>query len=261
MAENYFLVLGIDDKTYYSIIGIIVFFTVITVIYYYRRSKYEREPIYMIFVAFMLGLVSTIPALFISIIFAPLTSDPFFFSSVMVPIIEEMSKFVFILLLMKSKHFDGPMSGLVYGAMIGAGFSAAEDFIYGVIYTGGSIGVTFARSIIQIIGHPLFTGIAGIGVGMAKVQTNKLSNANYFSKLPKAMLLHGIWNGTAALVPPVLLIPVLILIGIIFIMTLRNEINIALKLDHQLYETGHYHKKNVYSEDDELYIINAEQFQ
>ncbi len=249
--------LGIDDETYYSIIGIIVFFTLITITYYYRKSKYEREPIYMILVAFVLGLLSTIPALLISQISSLFISDPFFFSSIMIPIIEETSKFVFILLLMKSKHFDGPMSGLVYGAMIGAGFSAAEDFIYGVFYTGGSIGVTFARSVIQIIGHPLFTGIAGIGAGIAKV----LSNGKYFSKLPKAMLLHGIWNGAAASVTPILLIPILILIGIIFIMTLRNEINIALKIDHQLYETGHYHKKNAYSEDDELYIINAEQFQ
>lgn len=253
--------LGIDNETYYSIIGIIVFFTLITITYYYRKSKYEREPIHMIILAFLLGVFSTIPAILISIFSLLFINNPFFYGAIMVPIVEELCKFVFIVLLTRSKHFDGAMSGLVYGAMIGAGFSAAEDFIYGVIYTGGSIGVTFARSFIQIIGHPLFTGIAGIGVGTAKVSNYKLQEGKYFSKLPKAMILHGIWNGAAALVSPIFIIPVLILIGIVFIITLRNEIDEALIVDHVLYETGHYHKKNAYTEDDELYIINADQYQ
>lgn len=213
------------------ILGLIIFFTFITILFYYRKDKYGSKPFKMILLAFFLGIFSIIPAIIFSIITIRISSSILilfaiiqswftetsseyafiiaydFFSSVAVaPIVEEISKGMFVYALSRSKHFDGPLDGLIYGAMVGAGFAAGENVLYGFgqadLFAG--VAVTFIRSVIQITGHPLYTGIVGIGIGLAQRKVNRDQTFSktykiYFANLKYAIILHALWNGSSYL--------------------------------------------------------------
>lgn len=93
------------------------------------------------------------------------------------PIIEETFKGVALLglLWMFRDEFDNVLDGLVYGALIGLGFTMTEDILYlGSSYVeGGFAGFSelfVARSVIGGLGHSLYTGTTGAAVGWARAQ-------------------------------------------------------------------------------------------
>ena len=184
------------------ILGIIIVFTALTIIFYTRKDKYDPEPPSRLIYAFILGIIAVIPAVILSILGALLVGfNEVFLSIIIAPVMEEIAKLFFVIYLAKSNHFDGPLDGLIYGAMVGAGFAAAENVLYGftaVLGDGISTGITLTaiRSVTQIVGHPLYTGLAGVGVGEWKVG---LQSSKY-NKLWRSILFHGAWNLSANLV-------------------------------------------------------------
>lgn len=224
---------------------IILVFTMITIWFYYKRDKYEPEPWYRIVIAFLLGLASIIPAAIFSLImiFIMSTTSSFVTAVVVAPIVEELCKVIFVVQLAKHESFDGPLDGLIYGAMVGAGFAAGENLLYAFVQFGTSgvtSGITLAiiRSVSSVIGHPLYTGLAGAGIGEAKVGLSK----NQYKQVYRSILLHAMWNGSASL-PSYGMIIGLIIVIITSIILLRNEISIAVELDKQAFESGYYERK------------------
>ena len=70
------------------------------------------------------------------------------------------------------KQFDGVLDGLVYGVLVGFGFSMTEDFLYYVsaLSEGGLAGllpVMVLRGIFFALNHSVYTGLLGIGCGLA----------------------------------------------------------------------------------------------
>lgn len=93
------------------------------------------------------------------------------------PIIEETFKGIALLglLWMFRDEFDNVLDGLVYGALIGLGFTMTEDILYlGSSYVQGGLAgfseLFVARSIIGGLGHSLYTGTTGAAVGWARAQ-------------------------------------------------------------------------------------------
>jgi RsiW-degrading membrane proteinase PrsW (M82 family) len=228
------------------IIGISGIFSILTIWFYLKQDKYEPEPKSNIILAFFAGILSSIVALIVSLLFIVIllivgftfATHPFFTSVVVAAVVEEVSKGVFVLLFSKSSTFDGPLDGLVYGAVIGCGFAFAENILYGFVFSDTSpllgVGVTALRGLTQILGHPLYTGLFGLGVGAAKVGITK----NPFSNLWKSIGLHSLWNFSAYVFAWAIL-------GVIVlaIIILRRNLIYAKKLDKIAFETGYYERK------------------
>src|SRR5829696_6562620 len=175
-------------------------------------DRYEAEPVrYQVF-AFLWGsLVAVVGAFFINTFGLELLvqarwTDPMQTGAVyLAPVTEETLKGLGVLLifLVRRREFDGVIDGIVYAGLIGAGFAFSENILYlGQAYTEyGSEGLTstfLVRGLMGPFGHPLFTSLTGIGIGIAV--TARRPAVRVIAILTGwvcAMLLHGLWNLSA----------------------------------------------------------------
>lgn len=122
------------------------------------------------------------------------------------PIIEEIAKGIgiYIVFLMGRRAFDGPIDGIVYGALIGGGFAFTENIQYFAISLieggGADLTATFVmRGLLSPFAHAMFTALTGFAMGLAARRSASKSavlGAGCVG-LIAAMLLHGFWNGSA----------------------------------------------------------------
>lgn len=230
-----------------AIFAVIMLFTAITVIFYFKRDKYDPEPLWWIFVAFIYGIISVIPALILSLIATLFVPTVLLQAIIVAPVVEEIVKLWFVIILSRNDEFDGPLDGLIYGAMVGAGFAAAENLLYGlnILFAAGileGIGLATLRSLTQIIGHPFYTGLAGMAVGEVKVGLG----LNRYRYIGRSILLHALWNLIASI--DLIVWVGLIGLSLVNIYILRQELRKAIKLDKEAYERGYYEQKKIYLE-------------
>lgn len=122
------------------------------------------------------------------------------------PIVEELAKGlgIFIIFLIGRRAFDGPIDGIVYGALIGGGFSFTENIQYfaiSLIEGGGEqLTATFVmRGLLSPFAHAMFTALTGFAMGLAarrSASKGAVLGAGLLGLLG-AIILHGFWNGSA----------------------------------------------------------------
>ncbi|WP_165495486.1 PrsW family intramembrane metalloprotease [Actinomadura roseirufa] len=150
-------------------------------------------------------------------------------ASVAAPVDEEILKLlgVAVLALAFPAAVRGPLDGFGYGALVGLGFQAAENFLYvlnTIVLTGATQDTTAALFSFggRVIGgawwsHWAMTAIGGAGLGQLLGRPSRLSAAVAAGMLVLAMALHSWWDSPvlpgAALLPvkgaPILLAAVL----------------------------------------------------
>jgi RsiW-degrading membrane proteinase PrsW (M82 family) len=116
------------------------------------------------------------------------------------PFIEELTKGLALvaIYLFFWRDFDNVLDGVLYGAFVGLGFAAFENFIYysNTENVGEVVVLTMLRGVIIAIGlHPAFTGITGAGVGLFRVMRRGV--LRWFippAALCLAMFAHFTWN-------------------------------------------------------------------
>lgn len=177
-------------------------------------DRWEPEPPRLLWLALGWGAIASVVIalgvdLLLTIALGP-SRDPLasaMASVVQAPIVEEIAKGLGILLLLSigRRYFDGPVDGVVYGAMIGAGFAFTENILYFAesLISGGfaQVTVTFVlRGILSPFAHVMFTAATGFAVGLA-VRRGARGGAVFgpwAGGLAVAILLHALWNGSAA---------------------------------------------------------------
>lgn len=176
-------------------------------------DRWEPEPPRLLWLALGWGAVaSVVIALGVDLVVTIATGparDPIasaMASVVQAPLVEEIAKGLGILLVLRlgRRYFDGPVDGVVYGAMIGAGFAFTENILYFAesLITGGvaQVSVTFVlRGILSPFAHVMFTAATGFAVGLA-VRRGARGGAVFgpwATGLAVAILLHALWNGSA----------------------------------------------------------------
>src|SRR5947209_19399641 len=147
-------------------------------------DRYEPEPPWMLATAFFWG---ALVAVFFAIIINSLgvaivgavwneTTATFYGMVISAPFVEETSKalVLFILFFWQRDEFDDVTDGIVYAAMVGLGFAMTENVkYYGMAFNDhNAVGVFIVRGLFSPFAHPLFTGMTGIGLGLA-AQTEK----------------------------------------------------------------------------------------
>src|SRR6476469_7541754 len=175
-------------------------------------DRCEAEPVRYIVFPFLWGaLVAVVGAFFLNTFGLKLLveaqwTDPLETGAVyLAPITEETLKGLGILLiyLFRRREFDGIIDGIVYAGLIGAGFAFSENILYlGQAYNEyGSEGLTstfLVRGLMGPFGHPLFTSLTGIRIGLAvSARRPVVRVVAILTGWVCAMLLHGAWNLSA----------------------------------------------------------------
>lgn len=148
-----------------------------------------------------------------------------FATVVQAPIVEETVKtsLLVVIVLLARRHFDGPLDGLVYGALIGAGFAFTENVLYlGAAWEESTSGlwVTFVlRCLCSPLLHTAFSTWAGVTIGFAARKWPWWAVVlMWLPGLLIGMCLHAIWNGSMTglqLISPVAQIVGLIVLSFI----------------------------------------------
>jgi RsiW-degrading membrane proteinase PrsW (M82 family) len=123
------------------------------------------------------------------------------------PFVEESAKGLglVVLFLVGRRYFNGPLDGLVYGALIGGGFAFTENITYyGDAWDHASVGgvaISVAiRGIIGIFGHAIYTSLTGVIMGLVARKWGTLPGALVFLVATwPGMALHAAWNGSSML--------------------------------------------------------------
>ena len=178
-------------------------------------DRFEAEPTRYLVTAFLWGAcVATAGALVLNtssmLVIAQVAGRDSAMSvaaTVVAPVVEETLKGagVLLVLLLRRREFDGVVDGIVYAAIVAAGFAFAENVLYlGRGWTeygvSGLATVLVLRGLFGLFAHPLFTSCTGVGLGIAAMRSRGI--LRYVAPvlgLLVAMGLHAFWN-TIALV-------------------------------------------------------------
>lgn len=168
------------------------------ILYIYLKDKHEREPLSLLLVSFVYGILSTAITLLISWpvnAFVMLESgnpvDEFYSAFFKVALVEEFSKFLFVrMILFPNRNFNEPFDGIVYAVMVGMGFATLENVLY-VFQYGVQTGIW--RMFTAVPAHATFAVLMGFFLGKAKF--SKRRRLLYMlTGLLAATLFHGSYD-------------------------------------------------------------------
>ncbi|MHC2999230.1 hypothetical protein OB08_08545 [Microbacterium sp. HJ5] len=178
-------------------------------------DRWEPEPRGLIVFAVAWGAIAAVGIalgvdLVLSIVFGTASTPQAEAVSAIVqaPIVEEFGKGlgVYIIFVTARRAFDGPVDGIVYGALIGAGFAFTENIQYFAVsfLEGGAADTTvtfFMRGILSPFAHVMFTSVTGFALGLAARRGASAGRAigPWIVGMIGATILHAIWNASAVL--------------------------------------------------------------
>ncbi|WP_109212086.1 MULTISPECIES: PrsW family intramembrane metalloprotease [Microbacterium] len=175
-------------------------------------DRWEPEPRGLLVLAVAWGAIAAVGIalgvdLLLSIVFGPATGAREVLQAVVqAPVVEEFAKGlgVFLIFATARRAFDGPVDGIVYGALIGAGFAFTENIQYFAVsfIEGGAAettGTFFLRGILSPFAHVMFTAVTGFALGLAARRGLSTGQAvgPWLVGLAGAIALHAFWNGSA----------------------------------------------------------------
>ncbi len=188
--------------------------TAIYVALLYWLDRNEREPLSLLAMAFGWGafpavvfavvtsLIADLPLSLLGRVGAELMS-----TTAVAPVVEEIAKGFIVVVVFKGfrKEFDGPLDGIVYGAVVGCGFSMVENFLYltnAWFESGWGSWATILlfRALVFGLNHAFFTGLTGLGLGLARLSRSASSRLVFAAGgLGAAIFFHAVHNLGASL--------------------------------------------------------------
>jgi protease PrsW len=194
-----------------SVIGLVLALIPLAIVFLGVRliDRWEPEPKSLVIFAIAWGAIAAVGLTLLvdlALTFAFGFRSEEIAAVVQAPIVEEFWKGfgVFLIFLVARRAFDGPIDGVVYGALVGAGFAFTENIQYfaiSLIEGGGEqLSVTFVvRALLSPFAHAMFTSLTGLAIGLAARRHSSAWAAFGAGLLGLlgAILLHALWNGSA----------------------------------------------------------------
>ena len=214
-------------------------------------DRWEPEPRLALLFAFLWGAAASVAiALLVDLgvqvaaMVSGQGTGAFLQAAVQAPIVEETAKGLGLLILFYAarKHFAGPVDGLVYGAVVAAGFAFTENIQYfGLALAEGGVddlGLTFfVRAVMSPFAHVTFTALTGLALGLAARRHAGLGAFGYFLVgLLGAILLHALWNGATFVVTSLesyasyyllVQVPIFVTLIVLTVVVRRHEIRLT----------------------------------
>jgi len=178
---------------------------------YLWLDRWEPEPPRLLVMAFLWGASA---AVLISVLLEQVIDQTFgggpekaSFVTVAIgaPVVEEAAKGLFLLLMMTGRRrieLNTLTDCLVYAGFTAAGFAWLENIFYiaSAETLPESLVTAGLRLVIGPFAHPLFTTMIGIGVYFALHQRTVVAKAgSLLLGYLAAVVMHGLWNGSALL--------------------------------------------------------------
>lgn len=194
-----------------SVVGLVLALFPLAVVFFGVRliDRWEPEPKRLVFFAIAWGAVAAVGLTLLVDLLLTLAVGlraEAFAAVIQAPVVEELWKGlgVFLIFLFARRAFDGPVDGVVYGALVGAGFAFTENIQYfavSLIEGGGvQLSVTFVmRGLLSPFAHAMFTSLTGLAIGLA-ARRHASAGAGLGAGLLGmlgAIVLHALWNGSA----------------------------------------------------------------
>ncbi|MFT4258452.1 PrsW family intramembrane metalloprotease [Microbacterium sp.] len=194
-----------------SAIGFILAFIPLVIVFLVVRmiDRWEPEPKLLVFFAVAWGAIAAVglSLLLDLVVTLVLGERPEALTAVVqAPLAEEFFKGVGIWLVyvVARRSIDGPVDGVVYGALVGAGFAFTENIQYFAIslIEGGEAQLTMTfvvRAILSPFAHAMFTALTGLAIGLAARRQVGAGSVLGYAAIGwiGAVLLHALWNGSA----------------------------------------------------------------
>ena len=167
--------------------------------FFLRLDRFRPAPRRLVSLAFLLGMLSTVPAGLIEAIAldesalepgATLAALAMAMLLVVGPV-EELSKFAAVRLgAFRSQYFEEPMDGLVYAAAASLGFASLENLGY-VLSFGPA--VMILRAPLSTVAHLVFGSLWGYGLGQHQ-RSGRTQGGLVIAALIGAAVLHAAFN-------------------------------------------------------------------
>ncbi len=205
-------------------------------------DRYEPEPRWLLLVIFLWGaLVAVTIAFILGLIGEWIVGESLgkgaaevYGGSISAPVVEEGAKAAVLLLIFWKRRwlFNGPLDGAVYAILVGLGFTVTEDALYyaqGAAEDGvpGALFTFVVRGVLSPFGHPLYTAMFGIGLGLAARATSRWMKIGApIVGFALAVGLHSLWNSAGdllAILYILFFIPLLIAMTVLGIVAMRRE--------------------------------------
>lgn len=167
-------------------------------VYFYRKDRFDPEPVPLVLGAFAAGAVAVAPAIALEtpleILWRHLLPDGQLFQGVNfllnVALVEECLKFGIVYgFLYPHRSFDEPVDGLIYASAVALGFASAENLIY-MFQMGWDI--ILLRGLLTTLAHVLFACFWGMALGRARFE------ARYGERSQHGLILRGLLLAIAA---------------------------------------------------------------
>lgn len=186
--------------TLFAILAAVVPTTLYTLLIWWL-DRYEKEPLPLLVAAFLWG---SLPAVAIALLTGrllavPLAASPFgpgLSAGPLAALIEEPAKAIALLLLyaFARDEFDGPLDGIVYGALIGFGFAMSENLLFFLAYPAELGSLFWLRGVLFGLTHALFTSIVGLALGLTRLSPGRSARLGFSLALLSAIALHALHN-------------------------------------------------------------------
>ena len=166
--------------------------------YFYRKDRYEPEPLSWVLLIYILGIAVTIPVALIEGVMGAVL--PEFLIVVMVaPVVEELGKYLVVRkTVYESTEFDEPVDGIVYASAAGLGFATLENVVYvfSALETSMvlALGTGLVRAVLSVPGHVLFSAMWGYSLGKARFIPKEKRPVVIAAGLILAMASHALFN-------------------------------------------------------------------
>jgi protease PrsW len=164
--------------------------------YFYQRDSCEPEPLSLIAILFFLGMAATGIAWAGELLASRFFTGILFFI-IAVPVIEECSKFLMVLVFAyRNQEFDEPIDGIVYATATALGFATLENIDYLMnLPSASSVLVTGTlRAVLTVPAHALFGIFWGYGLGIAKFSLPRKRITIIAGSLVLGIAAHTLFN-------------------------------------------------------------------
>jgi RsiW-degrading membrane proteinase PrsW (M82 family) len=172
--------------------------------YFYYKDRFQPEPILNMGSSYILGFLTAFFCLvFYKILpYLGLPDDPsaliennrtlyFFYSIVVIGLLEEFFKFLpFLLIVLRFKAFDEKIDGIIYASIIALGFASFENLIWLRHLEGFAL---YGRALASPLTHTIFASIWGYIIGSSRISGKSLFKASLIG-LSISALSHGIFD-------------------------------------------------------------------
>lgn len=186
----------------YELLGIAIAPGVAIALFIYFRDSSNREPLKWLFLCFLLGMLSTVLAIYLEdLVYVGLKKFLRDEDRAAFKILSAFVRFAFIEEMLKycmlrwsaynKKAFDEPLDGIVYAVMVSMGFATIENILY--VQQGG-LSVGILRMFLSVPGHACFAILMGYYLGLAKFNKGPKGNGYIFKGLCLAILFHGLFD-------------------------------------------------------------------